>query len=64
MKNIRLSPASSGLLVSLFCGATTILFGYFWFLSAASEVEKEERLEMRRNAKPRRALMARRQFAK
>src|SRR5215510_10341410 len=37
MKNIRLRPASFGLLASLFCGATTILFGCFWFLSAASQ---------------------------
>src|SRR5262245_13773671 len=37
MKNIRLSPASFGLLASLFCGASTILFGCFWFLSAASQ---------------------------
>src|SRR6266508_3248285 len=37
MKNIQLSPASFGLLTSLFCGATTILFGCFWFLSAASQ---------------------------
>src|SRR5215470_13445106 len=37
MKNIRLSPASFGLLASLFCGAATILFGCFWFLSAAGQ---------------------------
>jgi YVTN family beta-propeller protein len=37
MKNIRLSRASFGLMASLFCGATTILFGCFWFLSAASQ---------------------------
>jgi hypothetical protein len=37
MKNIRLSPASFGLLASLFCGAVTMLFGCFWFLSAASQ---------------------------
>ncbi|HKQ73702.1 MAG TPA: hypothetical protein VJ810_08260 [Blastocatellia bacterium] len=37
MKHIRLSPASLGLLASLVCGATTILFGCFWFLSAASQ---------------------------
>ena len=37
MKRFRLSPASIGLMGSLFCGATTILFGCFWFLSAASQ---------------------------
>src|SRR5687767_2093810 len=37
MKHIRLRPASFGLLASLFCGATTILFGCFWFLTAASQ---------------------------
>src|SRR5215468_4620728 len=37
MKRIRRSPASLGLLASLFCGATTLLFGCFWFLSAASQ---------------------------
>src|SRR5215468_6904565 len=37
MKIIRLSPASFGLLASLFCGAATILFGCFWFLSAAGQ---------------------------
>jgi hypothetical protein len=37
MRRIRLSPASFGLLTSLFCGAATILFGCFWFLSAASQ---------------------------
>jgi len=37
MKNIRLSPTSFGLPASLFCGGATILFGCFWFLSAASQ---------------------------
>src|SRR5215475_3831874 len=40
MKIIRLSPASFGLLASLFCGAATILFGCFWFLSAAGQDAK------------------------
>src|SRR5262249_31291389 len=37
MKRIRPSTTSLGLLASLFCGATTLLFGCFWFLSAASQ---------------------------
>ena len=37
MKSIRLSPATFGLLASVLFGATTILFGCFWFLSAASQ---------------------------
>src|SRR5262245_24273848 len=37
MKYFRLSPASFRLLASLFCGAATIMFGCFWFLSAASQ---------------------------
>jgi hypothetical protein len=37
MKHIRLRPASFRLLASLFCGATTILFGCFWFLTTASQ---------------------------
>jgi len=37
MKSIRLSPASSGLLASLFCGASIILFGCLWLQPAASQ---------------------------
>src|SRR5215475_12246930 len=37
MKHIRLGSVSFSLLASLFCGAATILFGCFWFLSAASQ---------------------------
>jgi YVTN family beta-propeller protein len=37
MNPIRLRSASIMLLASMFCGATTILFGCFWFLSAASQ---------------------------
>ncbi|MBO0727126.1 MAG: beta-propeller fold lactonase family protein, partial [Blastocatellia bacterium] len=37
MKHLRLRPVSFGLLASLFCGAATMLFGCFWFLSAASQ---------------------------
>src|SRR5262245_4210463 len=37
MKHIRLGSVSFGLLAILFCGAATILFGCFWFLSAAGQ---------------------------
>src|SRR5215475_7829556 len=37
MKHIRLGSVSFSLLASLFCGATTMLFGCFWVLSAASQ---------------------------
>jgi YVTN family beta-propeller protein len=37
MKQIRLNPCSLGLLASLFCGGATVLFGCFWFLSAAGQ---------------------------